>query len=270
MAVIYGDVGMNKISNTLLVFTIVESHNGNLTKEYHVCDDKISKTPGANMSVGIARRKNETLSDFAVSVANLKPNEAIILGSYSASLPEHVGLVTARESVKPKGNDLDPSCIARTKKFFKFVDDPGLGLIDYDPSPFAPRQLSPSELLDILTEVCPELRQAAYIIKSSVSATVRFKDAADNGGHGGVHIYLAIKQQSDYPRFINVLFKRLVIAGHGYAVISAAGTLLLRTYIDKTVASPERIIFEADPILRDGALTFTPASAEYFGGNLCY
>ena len=85
-----------------------------------------------------------------------------------------------------------------------------------------------------------------------------------------MHIYLAIKKQSDYPRFIGVLFKRLVIAGYGYVVISAAGKLLLRSYIDKTVASPERIIFEADPILRDGALTFRAASAEYFVGDLCY
>jgi Virulence-associated protein E len=249
---------------TDLAFTLICSDTP-LTKLFRDEDGKIVKTPTGKMITGLSTRKSYSLKVITDSyLANECVSEAIVLGNHAIDLPYSMNIVTADALKQSKNKD----CIARTKDYFHFVDGPGLVLLDYDPCKHASKQLNVEELWSILTEACAGFADVAHVIKRSVSSSVRYKDQDDSDVLGGVHIYLAAKQQSDYPRFTEVLFKRLILQGHGYIAISAAGTLLLRTYIDKTVASPERLIFEAPPIIQSESLTFTPALPDYYSGEL--
>jgi hypothetical protein len=47
------------------------------------------------------------------------------------------------------------------------------------------------------------------------------------------------------PELADVLFKRMWLGGHGYIVISRAGSMLVRSIFDASVFSPERLDFVA-------------------------
>ncbi len=56
-------------------------------------------------------------------------------------------------------------------------------------------------------------------------------------------------QRRDIPRFLSDLYARCWLAGLGWGMASAAGTFLERSIVDKSVGSPERLIFEGRPIV---------------------
>jgi hypothetical protein len=65
-------------------------------------------------------------------------------------------------------------------------------------------------------------------------------------------------------RLLERLHQRLWLLDHGHVEIGEAGQLLERSLIDVSVASPERLIFEGEPIILDGSRgpTFVPAGLE--------
>src|SRR5208337_4054061 len=68
----------------------------------------------------------------------------------------------------------------------------------------------------------------------------------------GFHIYNAVTDASDIPRFGRVLFKRLWLADYGYIAISRAGTFQVRSIIDASIYSPEKLDFVGRPVVGDG------------------
>jgi hypothetical protein len=58
-----------------------------------------------------------------------------------------------------------------------------------------------------------------------------------------------VSDAADIPRFLADLHDRLWLNGLGWGMVSAAGAFLEHSIIDKSVGSPERLIFEAAPIL---------------------
>ena len=70
----------------------------------------------------------------------------------------------------------------------------------------------------------------------------------------GWHIYCVVKdgsQLNDLKTIRERLLARAWNAGLGHIKISKSGSELLRCSIDLAVFSPERLIFEAGPILSD-------------------
>jgi hypothetical protein len=66
-------------------------------------------------------------------------------------------------------------------------------------------------------------------------------------GSGGRHIVIPVLDAADIPRFLSDLHDRCWLAGWG--MVAAAGAFLERALIDKSVGSPERLIFEGPPIV---------------------
>ena len=197
------------------------------------------------------QQQSDNLHSFAQYLDSMAPNQIITLGSIA---DQHTGQYTAS---KEKGG------FSRSKDYFKFKEGKsGPVLIDADDC-----DLSPRELLELMEDIIPDLKQAGKVIRYSSGAGI-FKDDEQKSSLNKYHLYLFLKDQSDIPRFGKVLFKRLWLAGYGHIMVGADGALHVRSVIDGTVFSPERVIYETPPSLSDGLERRVPAPEVIEGGLL--
>ena len=237
-------------------FTEITRHGGPLSKTIRP-DGKggIVKKPAASMTRGTARTVTIPFEGFGPYLRTLKPNQAIVHGVCDHA---EIKIVSRAKFTGQEGT------ITRSKEFFHYPTGPGIGMFDHDPKP-GQKALSPDELLKIICQVAPSFRNALTWSTPSTSSCIY-----DMNGHqltdegNGFHLYFSVLDASDLPRFADVLFARLWLAGHGYIFISKAGSMLERTVFDKTVFSPERLDFVSgancikceqrlpDPVLRRG------------------
>ena len=216
-------------------FTEITRSGGPLSKTIRP-DDKggIVKKPAANMTRGTARTVSIPFKEFGPYLRTLKPNQAIVHGVCGH---DEIKIVS---QAKFTGQ---PNTITRSKEFFHYPDGPGIGMFDHDPKP-GQKTLSPDKLLEIICQVAPSFRNAMTWSTPSTSSCIY--DKAGNqltGEANGFHLYFSVLDASDLPRFADVLFSRLWLAGHGYIFINKVGSMLERTVFDKSVFSPERLDF---------------------------
>lgn len=219
-------------------FTEVTRRGGPLSKTIRP-DGKggIVKTPAACMTSGTARTITIPFEEFGPYLRTLKPNQAIVHGSVCGH--DEIKIVSRAKFTGQDGT------ITRSKDFFHYPDGPGIGMFDHDPKP-GRKALSPDELLEIICQVAPSFRNAMTWSTPSTSSCIYDKAGHQLTGEGnGFHLYFPVSNASDLPRFADVLFSRLWLAGHGYIFISKAGSMLERTVFDKSVFSPERLDFVA-------------------------
>ena len=107
-----------------------------------------------------------------------------------------------------------------------------------------------SDFWAVLMEVVPDLRHAARLIRASTSAGLFNSDTGESlEGSGGLHGYVIARDGADAERFLTALHDRCWLHGLGWIKLGAAGQMLDRSIIDRSVAAPERLVFEATPIL---------------------
>ncbi len=150
--------------------------------------------------------------------------------------------------------------ISRSKEYIFYPDGPGVMMLDHD----KPRDNSiasseglasytPDELLSILGVIHPAITDSASVSSPSTSACIYDAEGNELRGEGaGSHTYLFVENAKDIPRFLDVIGKRLFLAGYGRIEISRSGTLLQRTLVDLVVGSPERVDYVAGSICTDG------------------
>ena len=69
---------------------------------------------------------------------------------------------------------------------------------------------------------------------------------------GAKHVFFVAEDGADIPRYCEVLFRRLVLAGYGFIRIAKDGTTELRSLIDLAASGrPERLWYDAEPVLFD-------------------
>jgi hypothetical protein len=68
-------------------------------------------------------------------------------------------------------------------------------------------------------------------------------------GSGGVHHYILVRDGDDIERFLRDLHDRCWLHGLGWHLIGAAGQLLERSIVDRTVGYGERLCFEGAPLI---------------------
>jgi putative DNA primase/helicase len=98
-----------------------------------------------------------------------------------------------------------------------------------------------------------------------LSAGVHREGEAPKAGRG-FHLYFAVRDAADIPRFGKTLVKRLWLAGHGFIAVSSAGSFLVRSVIDGAVFDGERLDFVGKPAVGPG-LAYTPPEATYHAGG---
>jgi hypothetical protein len=233
--------------------TVFEKTNGPLTKRITLRDGKIvNDSSGCFMADGTARRVSiASMQDLADLINGLKPNEAYALGRLKDELPDCCKVV---RKDKLNGSE-DLSVIARSLDFLGFNEgQPGLALLDYDTKGMSEAVASRLEecggVWGALCEVLPALETVACVERASTSSGLRNRETGESfPGSGGLHIVIPVVDAADIQRFSSDLHDRCWLAGLGWGMVSAAGSFLERAIIDKSVASPERLIFEGAPII---------------------
>ena len=249
-----------------LSFTVLTKHkDGNpapISKTIKLVDgDIVSNADDCWLATGYAMRYEfADLGGFARAMSKLQPQHAICLGNplvagERSEARKGVPLTTVRNAAQGKAPE---GAIARSKDNFAFADDlAGLLLVDHDDK--AMTQAVKDQLAELggidgaLHHIAPALADASQLTRASTSSAVVNDSTGQLIGSGkGCHKYYHVANQADIPRATKALHQRAWLHGLGWYMISKAGALLERSIVDMSVASPERIIYEAPPVLGEG------------------
>ena len=231
-----------------VVFTRLQMSraNGCITKRYDLVDNALRKTPAPDAIVGRACILEKPLHEIA---ADVRTHECNVYGVFAGTIGADLPITT-----RAKARDGE---LTRTLECFQYRNGPGVLLVENDPHPEAVPPipaLDGDALLDALVQVLPDVADTAYVAMPSSSAgRIRRIDTGEVLREcQGLHLYLAVLDAADIPRFGKVLFARLWLAGFGSIVIARNGALLVRTLIDAAVFSPERIDYVVPAVLGAG------------------
>lgn len=232
-----------------------------LSKLYRLEDGKIIKEPAAQMYSGVALKITSDFADFATALEDADSNTAFGYGLFDNLDRDRMYIVTAKQEQENSGLYE----IARNKDNFSYQDQPGILMLDYDPSEYGPGYTH-EEVIEILGSIHPPLLSAARIVRGSVSAGVHREGEHTTAGKG-FHIYIPVQNAADIPRYGAVLFDRLWLSGLGFIALAKNGANLVRSILDNAVFSPERLDFVGSPILEGDGLAYTPTPIEYSPGE---
>jgi hypothetical protein len=226
--------------------TIFTRRGGELSKRIKLAaDGSITITPAAAMTSGSARRAPiADVRGLAAVIERLDCNEAIALGALRTDLPDQVKVVT-----KDKLNGA-AGVIARTGDFICYQQrQPAFVLLDFD-AKGKPAGIVVKDFWATLVKVAPALGAAARVVRRSTSAGLHRTDTGEMlDGSGGMHIFITAQNGDDVERFLTTLHERCWLSGYGWIMVGKAGQLLERSIVDRSVGAPERLVFEAAPIL---------------------
>jgi hypothetical protein len=254
-------VGNPPPDSTAAIVTVYESTSpAVLTKRIdRDTDGTLRKTAAAQMIAGRATQRHvDSLESFAGLLDGLTPAQAI---GYGVAPGRPVArIVTARELGVTPTDERDT--IARTRRHFQFVPQPGVMMFDHDGHPDGP--LDPETLHKMLIGAVPALAEARMMWRPSASSCIMDDDYAELSGIGGQRLYLLVADASKIPAAGTAIINRLWAAGIGWFAVSRAGSLLDRTLVDGSVWQPERLDF-AGPVVLGPGLRRALAPVRYFG-----
>lgn len=170
--------------------------------------------------------------------------------------------------------------LQRTLETFAWGPGPSYLLLDVDPRLDMPPD-DPETLIRYLEKAWPGISAAKRIESYGTSACIRDELGQTRTGLGSYHLYVAVEdmgavlaslpgeRQSEQLR---ALRERIMVrcwnAGLGSIFVDRAGRMHPRALIDLSVFSPERLIFEAAPVLPEGWTQERPAPKVVDGGWL--
>jgi hypothetical protein len=226
--------------------------NGPLTKRISLAPDGTVKSNGdaCLMTRGQAQRVHVAdVGALADVIEHVRSDQALALGALRHDLPNKVEIGTKKQ-LAANGH-----AIARTaSNVFYRRDASALALIDHDrkgmPPTIAEALRGRGGLWPTLVSIVPVLQQVAHVTRLSTSAGLFRTDTGEQvPGSDGQHIYLPVLEGGDVERFLKTLHARCWLAGYGWYIVGAAGQLLERSIVDRTVYAAERLVFEGAPIL---------------------
>lgn len=223
-----------------VMFTVISSvQPTTLTKQCKLdSNGALSWSTAAQMMTGNAQQR--TVSDaegFAKLLQTLAPSQALAYGV--ADQPDIMMMSKAayESAGRPDG------VITRTKDRMQWPESAGVLMLDYDPRATS-QPLTQAQLLAAIASVLPELDNSARVWWCSSSSMI-YNGPDQLTGTRGQRVYILVKDARDIERAGKNLFKRLWLAGHGYMMITRAGTLLEKSIIDASVWQTNRLDFAA-------------------------
>jgi hypothetical protein len=240
-------------SKPLGEITVFQKYSGPLSKRIFQHGDKlIVDSSSCRMASGMAYRVPiYDVKALAALINEFKPNEAYALGRLKDGLPGSVRVVRKDQL----NGSADPGVIARSRQFLTFKEgEGGFILFDLDlkgmPKAVRHRIKECGGLWDALCAVLPALKSVARVRRASTSSGLWNANTGEKvTGSGGWHIVVPLLDAADIPRFLADLHDRLWLHGFGWGKVSAAGSFLECSIIDKSVGKPEHLIFEAAAVL---------------------
>jgi len=251
----------NDVTNEDITFSVVTKGAGEgiLTKKMDLVDGGIVKDSSkCTLDLGHIKTFVITIEKFANGLRGLKTNQALVHGI--AQFDESI-ICSRRKLDSVKADNPGSNVITRTKDYLSYPDGAGLMMFDHD----KPRNnavalhdkaietLSPAKLIAVIGQILPEINASAWVSTPSTSSCIYSSNGTELRGEGdGFHLYLFPKNAQDIERFMDVLGKRSILAGYGRIEFSKNGSMLIRTIIDLSVGSPERLDFVAGAVCMSG------------------
>lgn len=240
------NVSIVRSSQSIIKSISIDSHNNQLKK----------KSSG-NISSGTCTFKELSQRDFVNLLNNVKTNECIVLGKCNKG--NNVEIIGCKNL-----EDIDKNQISRNLENFQWNDEFQLLYFDYDGNG-EKDNLMPNQFIDIISEIIPQFKDMKKIVKYSSSAHIYNAQEKLLSKNNGFHIYFLVNHSEKIEEIFkgkeSQLAKKLQISGRGFIKNSnpkdrktIAVTQMLRTIVDHAIFSPERIIFEAEPILDNGLI----------------
>lgn len=233
----------------MIQFTRFTSDKGPLTKQFYIEDVegefKLQRQTGGMFSSGYADtitiKKIEDLIEVLDQIGE-NPNQAIGLG-----VCNHDTINITTERLRQQKNL--PDTISRSKKFFQWPTGAGLILIDHDIKPgYEQYWVHPNDLVKILGELYPPFKDEKFIFRPSTSSFIYKGNKLLSRPQYSYHLYFAIKSFRNVDTFWNWLFEEAIVNGYSYVWVDAAGRMHERTFFDRSILSPERVIYEAGAV----------------------
>jgi hypothetical protein len=223
-----------------------------LSKAFSVRQDgSLMKSAGGVLSAGrIEIRLVKSHADLSEILQGLDHRQALIYGVAKNG----ADAILSRDLFV--ANASPAQAATRTKEYFQWPLGGGVMMIDYDPSRDA--ALSRHDLVDLIRQAAPGLRDAAMTWFPSASSCI-FNGNEELAGIKGQRLYILVQEASDIPRAGRVLHDRLWLIGQGKYVVSKSGALLDRSIVDCSVWQPSRLDFAggsfcAPPLHQDRGL----------------
>jgi len=226
-----------------------------MTKTFGIEKGELVKQRPGLIALGQYQVRKTTLYKLAKGLGSLSKYQALGLGTPK----QNKGQLTTAQKHLGLCSPNDP--IPRTSEYFRFKRKPTAILFDFDGI-----NLLVKAALEVLMGIIPGFDKAEKLIVHSSSSGL-YLEGELLKETTSAHVYVVVSDGTHIPSFMRTLSQRLWLAGYGHIQISAAGSLLIRSLNDGSVGSPERIIYEAAPILMDGLVQKRP-SPEYIPGEL--
>lgn len=244
---------MNTLNFSILTTTT------NQCKSFGFQNNVLTKNAAADSFSGTFHIKTGSFEDFATTIQNLTTKQSIILGrpfKNNELLTDTVKMTT----VSKRTTDT----IARCKE--NLVNQgPGIVVFDFDT---ATGNITKEDCYNNLIKVIPELNGVAHIIKASSSSFITAPNGVSTGPKGW-HIFFPVVDMADIERFASVVWDRQMIDFGRFELTNGTiPTVVERGLWDKSVTGrPERLLFEATPICKDGVVCNAP-KVEFVDGSV--
>lgn len=223
--------------------TKLRSRHGAIVKRFCLQDGKLITQPSAQIYEGWAKTiPAENADRLGEIISALGPNEALALGRLP-KLAQTYDLATEANRIGAQ--------ISRSKNFLAHNEGRAWMLLDIDTKglpKYVIRAINGRSVVDLLFEVLPELGNAPHLIRPSSSAGITLPDGSSNPV-SGYHVYVMVENGHEIPSLLQAIHDRLWSLGLGFFVVSKSGSVLDRSLVDTAVDGPERLIFEAAPVV---------------------
>lgn len=242
--------------------TKYQSAAGRVAKEFTWTGNEVKIVSQAQIYGGnaVTLRANDP-AELKQILDGLAANEAIGLGVLP-TVNQTMPLVTKKH--------LRAGAIARTSDFLSYNEGHGFGLIDADTKDLPESVLSNvtcSNIIGDILRVVPELNSVGHLIRPSSSAGI-IDPHGQSRPATGYHLFFQMEYSPHLPHLLQIMHDRCWVAGLGYFKLSKSGQVLERSPIDLSVAGPERLIFEAPPIVNSPLTRQRPPDRLMHGGLL--
>jgi putative DNA primase/helicase len=230
------------MTNTVRI-TVFTSDSAPLCKRFTLKGDTIVKDTLAQLYAGKAETAPAaTAAELNATLDQLDHRQAIATGV----------LKTGRASLITTAARISSGAAARSLKYFTFSKGQGWLLWDYDdktmPADVQARVASLGGPFAALLHIWPEAKDAAHVIRPSSSDGITAPNQAELKS-AGLHGFFLVQDVAQSRAILDTLQARAWEAGLAWITLSKSGGLLERSIVDTAVGSPERLIFEAPPIL---------------------
>ncbi|MEJ8821444.1 DUF5906 domain-containing protein [Variovorax humicola] len=201
-------------------------------------DGAIVKEVHAQFFDGTVRTEHvHGLAGLAALRDTLTNCEALAFG-----VTEHAHAAVVTKKALAKGGHA-ATTVARAGAHVAYPAGVGVFVLDHDPLAGAPL-FSPDALHAAVCTAVPGLSMATMIWAPSTSSCIYdAKSGVEVFGVKGQRLYLLISDASRSRELGDLIFDRLLLAGHGYTRYAGDGKPMVRTLIDECMYQPERLDF---------------------------